>query len=78
MKSLGLGENDLPMIYLTDANTQLPIPYKGKLEQNEIRKWAQDILKEAQDEGPKPIGSQHKAALIADDSLIPMLRVARI
>ena len=47
MRGLGLGENDVPMIYLTDANTQMPIPYKGKLEQNDIRKWAQDILKEA-------------------------------
>lgn len=45
MEQLGLTEEDLPFIYVSDTETQRPIRYRGQLEENEVRKWAQDILK---------------------------------
>ena len=47
MQQMELTEADMPIVYITDTITQYPIRYKGKLEQNDLRKWAQDQLKES-------------------------------
>lgn len=45
MKSLGFTEADMPIIYVSDSVRNVPRLYKGELEQNAIRAWAIDIIK---------------------------------
>jgi hypothetical protein len=45
MESLDLSEADMPVIYVSDSVRHAPKLYEGELEQNAIRAWATDILK---------------------------------
>ncbi len=45
MESMGFSESDMPIIYVSDSVRNVPKIYKGELEQNAIRTWATDILK---------------------------------
>lgn len=45
--NLGLSREDLPLVYMLDHKTGEPyMLMNSSLETNEVRKWAQDILKE--------------------------------
>lgn len=46
LNRLGLQEEDMPVIYVTDAVTDKVITYQGELDANSIRAWAIDILKD--------------------------------
>ena len=45
MESMGFTEADMPVIYVSDSVRNVPKIYKGELEQNAIRTWATDILR---------------------------------
>ena len=45
LNNLGIMESNLPLIYVTDTFSNVPLFYRGELEQDAIRAWAQDVIK---------------------------------
>ena len=74
----------MPIVYVTDTITQVPTLYRGELEENAIRAWATDILKQS-----KPVvgahadlassrQEAHKPRPIADPELEKKLKKANV
>lgn len=73
----------MPLIYVTDTINQWPVVYKGELETDAIRVWAQDLLKGShyvakdQDLASGDVdGFQPKP--VVDATLVPMLDKAGV
>lgn len=79
---MGVTEAHMPLVYVTDAFTQVPIIYQGELEPDSIRAWAQGILKDAQDAASSstatPAPKEHRSLPIADKTLVPILKEAKV
>ena len=79
---LGFTESDMPIIYVTDTVHQVPIIYKGELETDAIRVWAQDLLKSsqyvAQDQMASNEIQEFKPRPAVDKTLVPALEKSGI
>ncbi len=83
MESMGFTEGDMPVIYVSDSVRNVPKIYKGELEQNAIRTWATDILRNSVPVGDgeakadmQSIG--HQPGQVKDSSLEVALKKASI
>ena len=83
MQSMGLTEADMPIIYVSDSVRNIPRLYKGELEQNAIRAWAIDIIKNSQPVHSSPDvqdmqSEVHNPRPVLDQSLEKTLKKAGV
>lgn len=83
MEGMGFTEADMPVIYVSDSVRNVPKIYRGELEQNAIRTWATDILRNSvpvsdSDSKTDMQSMGHQPGQVKDSSLETALRKASI